>query len=190
MSQTKLQSAYEQVMNQMIGNVLAWSMNYFLLPLFGMPQSMGRATLITIIFSVVSFIRGYMIRRFFNWLADSPLRDKHWTEWLIAQKKFEPKVVPVILLNETEIASLSQSEKCWLLNWAGFYKIHETIEPVVAQYVYRSGPDEGKIRIHRNGKASILVSKVNLGSFYRKFKKIEKIEEATRTHRSIISKIN
>lgn len=67
MSQTKLESVIEQVVNQGVGNILAWSINYFVLPIFGMPQSVGKATLITLIFSVISFIRGYAVRRFFDW---------------------------------------------------------------------------------------------------------------------------
>lgn len=185
MSQSKLESVIEQVTNQLVGNIVSWCLNYFMLPLLGMPQSVKTATIITLIFSISSFIRGYMLRRFFNWLEN---REKVRPRITYVNPPFVLKRVPVELLTVEQIAKLTNRDKAWLGNWAGFYKIHETIEPVVLQYIYRAGsPDEGKIRINRNDKAPILISKQNIGAAFRKFKKITKLEEATTAHRRIIA---
>lgn len=56
----------EQVVNQAVGFVISSATNYYVLPLMGLPVSVGKAATLTVVFSTISAIRGYFIRRWFN----------------------------------------------------------------------------------------------------------------------------
>ena len=62
--QSKLESFIESVLNTLIGFVLAFTTSAILLPLMGLPISAGQNFVITLVFSVVSIVRGYLVRRF------------------------------------------------------------------------------------------------------------------------------
>lgn len=66
--QSKIESAIEQVLNTASGFVLAWSCwRFVVVPLIDQGVlSYQDTTIITIIFTVISLIRGYFWRRFFN----------------------------------------------------------------------------------------------------------------------------
>lgn len=66
MTQTKLGSLYEVLINIAIGFVLSFVLGHFLYPLYGMPVTLGTNLQITIWFTFLSIARGYVIRRFFN----------------------------------------------------------------------------------------------------------------------------
>jgi hypothetical protein len=65
--QTRLQSAIEVSANYLIGFLLAWFIQCHVLRLMGFPVSGKQAGGITLIFTAVSIIRSYALRRFFNW---------------------------------------------------------------------------------------------------------------------------
>lgn len=67
MSQSKTQSAVEAVLNQLSGfilSLLVWA--YCIAPLYGFTVNWNQNFQITFIFAVVSTIRSYLWRRFFN----------------------------------------------------------------------------------------------------------------------------
>lgn len=61
-------SLVETVVSTAIGYSVATAANYYILPLFGLPVSWGSASWIGVIFTIISLIRGYLVRRFFNYL--------------------------------------------------------------------------------------------------------------------------
>ncbi len=64
--QKKAHSLWEQIANQIVSFAIAWPINMALLPALGVPASAGKAFIVTVIFTIVSFIRGYFMRRLFN----------------------------------------------------------------------------------------------------------------------------
>lgn len=64
--QTRLQSIIEAVTNTIISFIIGMATNYIALPMFGFAVSVGQAGWLTLIFTVVSFIRQYILRRVFN----------------------------------------------------------------------------------------------------------------------------
>ena len=64
--QTKKWSMIESLTSTTIGWLIGVILNMSVLPLFGYDVSLTDGLLISIIFTVVSVIRGYVIRRFFN----------------------------------------------------------------------------------------------------------------------------
>lgn len=66
--QSKKASFYESLANTLSGFILSIFVGYFVFPLFGMPQSLMSTVWITAVFTVVSIMRNYVIRRVFNFL--------------------------------------------------------------------------------------------------------------------------
>lgn len=66
--QTKLQSLFETLFSILIGFLVALGSQLIIFPQFGIHISMGSNLKITGWFTLVSIIRGYYVRRFFNWL--------------------------------------------------------------------------------------------------------------------------
>lgn len=66
--QTRLHSFAEQIANQVVGFGISFGVNLIILPALGMPGGAGKALLMTIVFTVLSIVRGYFLRRAFNWL--------------------------------------------------------------------------------------------------------------------------
>lgn len=64
--QTKKQSAVESFVNIVIGLVTSFLIQLVLYPMLNIPVTFGQNIIITLVFFVVSFIRGYLIRRFYN----------------------------------------------------------------------------------------------------------------------------
>lgn len=67
MKQTKLESLLESLVNTASGfvvSLLVWS--WIVVPVWKIPVSMGQNLAITALFTVVSVIRSYIWRRFFN----------------------------------------------------------------------------------------------------------------------------
>ena len=66
--QSHLASVLEQFSNLVIGIVVATVLSLFLFPAyFGHPVTTSDAIQITLIFTVISFFRGLIIRRIWNW---------------------------------------------------------------------------------------------------------------------------
>jgi hypothetical protein len=66
MSQSRLGSLYEVLLSIGIGFVLSFLLGHFLYPWYGMEVSYGVNFQITLWFTVLSIIRSYVVRRFFN----------------------------------------------------------------------------------------------------------------------------
>ena len=67
--QTRLGSLVEAIINVSIGFVVALITQWLVFPLFGLQVSLGENLLIGGIFTAVSVVRSYAVRRFFNWLG-------------------------------------------------------------------------------------------------------------------------
>lgn len=65
--QTKLQSMIETLISIFIGFLIALLTQWIVFPLFDIQTSVQDDLIIVSIFTAVSIIRGYCIRRFFNW---------------------------------------------------------------------------------------------------------------------------
>ena len=66
MQQSKLESLAEVILNVGIGWVIALMTQLIVFPLFGIYVTVGEQLSISVIFTAVSIIRGYVIRRWFN----------------------------------------------------------------------------------------------------------------------------
>lgn len=66
MKQSKKHSALESITNVVIGLILSIVTQIILYPILGIPVSFSQNLIITGVFFVISFVRGYVIRRFFN----------------------------------------------------------------------------------------------------------------------------
>ena len=64
--QTKRQSLIESLTSTTIGIIIGIVLNLTVLPIFGYPVSLSDSLWISVIFTVVSIIRSYIIRRWFN----------------------------------------------------------------------------------------------------------------------------
>ena len=64
--QTKRQSLIETLTSVFVGWLIGVILNMLVLPLFDYDVSLTDGVLISIIFTAVSGVRGYLIRRFFN----------------------------------------------------------------------------------------------------------------------------
>jgi hypothetical protein len=68
MVQKKRHSLLESCVSTGIGFTIAYVTTVLVLPLFNLRPSAAEAFWITSIFTVISIIRGYYVRRLFNWL--------------------------------------------------------------------------------------------------------------------------
>lgn len=66
--QKRRHSLLEALLSTAIGFGVAFAANFVVLPLFGYMPSISENLLITTFFTVISVIRGYAVRRLFNWL--------------------------------------------------------------------------------------------------------------------------
>lgn len=66
MTQTRLGSLIESLVNVVIGFSINWVANITILPLFGFDVTGAQAFGIGLIFTVISIARSYYIRRYFN----------------------------------------------------------------------------------------------------------------------------
>jgi hypothetical protein len=64
--QSKKHSIYESITNVVVGLVMSFLIQLILYPLLNIEVSLNQNIFITFVFFVVSFIRGYIIRRIFN----------------------------------------------------------------------------------------------------------------------------
>ena len=64
--QTKKQSFIESLTSTTIGIIIGIVLNLTILPIFGYPVSLSDSLWISVIFTIVSIIRSYIIRRWFN----------------------------------------------------------------------------------------------------------------------------
>ena len=68
MRQSRLQSFSETLVTVFSGFLLAWAVWIWVMPWLGFHASYAESFGITVLFTVVSIIRSYVVRRAFNWL--------------------------------------------------------------------------------------------------------------------------
>lgn len=68
MGQTKLHSIFETVMSTIIGFIIAVASQYIIFPKYGIHVPLSAHFGMGLFFTVVSVIRGYCVRRFWNWM--------------------------------------------------------------------------------------------------------------------------
>ncbi len=66
MNQTRLGSLIETMVNIIIGFSINWTANMLIFPLFGFHISPGANFVMGLIYTVISVVRSYCIRRWFN----------------------------------------------------------------------------------------------------------------------------
>lgn len=64
--QTKKNSFIEACVNTLIGFIITLACSFFIYPICGVQASVGSMSGVTAFFTVISIIRQYIIRRFFN----------------------------------------------------------------------------------------------------------------------------
>lgn len=70
MSQTRAGSAVEALVNTGIGFVIALAAQVWIAGWYGLNTSFAQDLGITTFFTGISILRGYAVRRFFNWMGN------------------------------------------------------------------------------------------------------------------------
>lgn len=79
MAQSKKHSVYESITNVVVGLLVSIVAQMILYPLMGIPVSFNQNLVITAVFFVLSFARGYIIRRMFNNICTHDSKRWWWT---------------------------------------------------------------------------------------------------------------
>jgi hypothetical protein len=66
--QTNKQSAIEVLAGTLIGFLITFAAQLFIMELYALPSTLTQDLAITGFFTGISILRGYAVRRFFNWL--------------------------------------------------------------------------------------------------------------------------
>lgn len=66
MTQTRKKSVIEILVNQAIGYVFSFLSALIIFPILGIESSIGDNLILTLYFTVMSLIRSYVVRRYFN----------------------------------------------------------------------------------------------------------------------------
>ena len=64
--QSKKHSTLESLTNTVVGLLTSFAIQLVIYPLLNIPVTLNQNIIITVVFFVVSFLRGYIIRRVFN----------------------------------------------------------------------------------------------------------------------------
>ena len=64
--QSKKHSTLESLTNTVVGLLTSFAIQLVIYPLLNIPVTLNQNIIITVVFFVVSFLRGYLIRRVFN----------------------------------------------------------------------------------------------------------------------------
>lgn len=70
--QTKKQSLIESATNTAVGFVISLCATFVVMPLFGFNSSFGKNLGITLVYTAISIVRGYVVRRWFNKKQELP----------------------------------------------------------------------------------------------------------------------
>ena len=65
--QTRTRSMVEAITNVVIGFLVAYGANLTVLPAFGYHVTLSEGAYIGIIFTIISLVRSYLVRRLFNY---------------------------------------------------------------------------------------------------------------------------
>ena len=66
MKQSKRDSILESMTNVFLGLIISFVLQLVLYPILEIPVTINQNLIITFVFFIASFLRGYLIRRFFN----------------------------------------------------------------------------------------------------------------------------
>ncbi|MNC80759.1 hypothetical protein D3C75_1336690 [compost metagenome] len=66
MSQSRFQSFIEANVSTAVGFGISWAVTPFVMGAFGYSVGAGAALGITVVYTIISIIRGYLVRRFFS----------------------------------------------------------------------------------------------------------------------------
>ena len=66
--QLRRHSLLEAGIGTLVGLAVAIAANWVVLPLFGFPATLSQSFWIAVIFTAVSVVRSYWVRRLFNWM--------------------------------------------------------------------------------------------------------------------------
>lgn len=69
MAQSRRFSAFEAVTNVVVGLIVSVIANHLVFPIFGFVPSLSQNIAITLIYTAISLIRSYSLRRLFNWIS-------------------------------------------------------------------------------------------------------------------------
>ena len=110
MSQTRRQSLLESIMNVVVGFTINLILNFtFFPPLFGWHISLKQNIALGVIYTAISILRSYTLRRFYNRLHGQPqvvpADDVHW-EWV--REPFNRRLLPTSPRSEQFIYSLEK----------------------------------------------------------------------------------
>lgn len=64
--QTRVESLVERTFDTVLAFIISCTVAYYLLPIFGAEQSAANSIQFVFIFTAISFVRGYFVRRMFN----------------------------------------------------------------------------------------------------------------------------
>lgn len=64
--QKKIHSLLESLLNVIVGFIISYAISFIVYPLFGIPVNPTKYLGIVLIYTVISVIRSYVIRRYFN----------------------------------------------------------------------------------------------------------------------------
>lgn len=64
--QSKKQSLLESFVNIFVGFIISFASTFLIFPLVGFESTSSKNLIITIFFTVISFLRSYILRRIFN----------------------------------------------------------------------------------------------------------------------------
>ncbi len=73
--QTRMQSLLESFINVLIGYLVALGAQIVVFPLYGLEVSLNQNLQIGLIFTVVSIVRSYLLRRLFNALHRGEVKE-------------------------------------------------------------------------------------------------------------------
>ena len=64
--QTKKQSFLESITNTLVGFIISLAATFVIFPIVGVASTGAKNIAITLFFTIISVLRGYVVRRFFN----------------------------------------------------------------------------------------------------------------------------
>lgn len=73
--QSRIGSFVEAWANVGVGFLVAWGANIIVLPIFGLPTSRSKSFWIAVVFTGISLVRSYLIRRVFNVIKFGNLKE-------------------------------------------------------------------------------------------------------------------
>lgn len=94
MGQSKRGSALEAGANIVVGMAIGFYANLYLLPLFGVPISTRAAFDLNLVFTAISLVRSYVIRRIYNRYGSLVGALQEWLEAILVwmQRRLRPGV--------------------------------------------------------------------------------------------------